>query len=63
MGNQLSGEDTVVTTTLETDNDAPLVYALVLELHHPIMSTLGAHGDQLERQRDITCMLTSPISG
>ena len=44
--NYLSGEDTVVTTTLGTENNAPLAYAPGLELHHPIMSILGYHGGQ-----------------
>ena len=31
----------VTNVTLVTDPNAPLAYALVLEHHHPIMSTLG----------------------
>ena len=42
----LSGQDTVVTTTLGTEPNDPLVYAPGLELHHPIMSKLGEHGGQ-----------------
>ena len=43
---QLSGDDTVVTITLGTETNAPLAYALGLELHHPIMSKLGEHRGQ-----------------
>ena len=50
---QLSGGDTVVTITLGTDHNAPLVYAPELELQHPIISTIGAHGGQLEIEREI----------
>ena len=42
-------EDNVSHVTLGTDHNAPLVYALVLELHHPSMSNFGEQGDQLER--------------
>ena len=44
--NYLSGEDTVVTTTLGTETNAPLSYNTGLELHHPIMSKLGEYGGQ-----------------
>ena len=44
--NQLSGEDTVVTTTLGTDTNVPLSYNMGLELHHPIMSNLGEYAGQ-----------------
>ena len=43
----------MVNITLRTEPNSPLAYAPVLELHRPIMSTLGAHGGQLERERDI----------
>ena len=43
---QLSGEDTVVTITLETEPNATLAYAPRLEIHHPIMSKLGEHRGQ-----------------
>ena len=36
-------------TSLGTEHNAPLTYAPGLELHHPIMSMLGGHGGQLER--------------
>ena len=42
----LSGEDTVVNINLGTDPNAPLAYAPVLELHHPIMSKFGGHRGQ-----------------
>ena len=46
MGNQLSGEDTVVTKTLGIEpNDTP-TYAPGLELQHPIKSKLWVHGGQ-----------------
>ena len=34
------------------ETNTPLAYALVLEIHHPIMSTLGGHGGRLEIVRD-----------
>ena len=37
--------------TLWTEPNDPLAYAPGLEVHHPIMSTLKAHGVQLERER------------
>ena len=46
-------EDNVSHVTLGADHNAPLVYALVLELHHPSMSNFGEQGDQLEREREI----------
>ena len=52
-GNQLSEEDTVVNTNLGTKSNDPLAYDPVLEPHHPIMSKLGEHGDQEEKQREI----------
>ena len=41
-----SGEDTLVTTTLGTEYNAPLAYAPGLELQHPIMSNIGEHGGE-----------------
>ena len=46
MDEYLSGEDNILTTTLGTDPNLPLAYAPGLELHHPIMSKLGAHVGQ-----------------
>ena len=37
-------EDTIENITLGVEPNAPLAYTPVLELHHPIMSTIGAHG-------------------
>ena len=37
------GEDTVSNKILGTDNNSPLVAALVFELQHPFMSILGGH--------------------
>ena len=42
-------EDTVANITLWTEPNSPLSYDPVLELRHPVMSTLGVHGGQLER--------------
>ena len=50
MGDQLSGDDTIVSITLGAEHNATLAYALGLEFHHLIMSTFGAHKYQLERQ-------------
>ena len=33
--------------TLGTDHNSPIAYAPGTELHFPIMSTLGGHGDPL----------------
>ena len=44
---------TVANITLGTDPNAPLAYDMGLELHHPILSTSGAHRGQLVRWRDI----------
>ena len=44
-------EDNTAHITLGTDPNAPLAYDSGLELHHPIMSTLGGNGGQLERER------------
>ena len=38
--------------TIETENNAPLSYALGLEHQHPTMGKLVAHGVQLERDKD-----------
>ena len=46
MEDYLSGEDTVVSTTLRTENNAPLSHFPGLELHHPIISKLGEHRGQ-----------------
>ena len=43
---QLSEEDTVVNMTLGKQPNAPLTYALVLEIHQPNMSKFGDHGGQ-----------------
>ena len=51
MNDQLSEEDTVVTTTLGTEPNAPLAYDLGLELHQPIMNKLGENRGQCERDR------------
>ena len=45
-------EDNVAHVTVGTEINAPLTYALVLELRHPIMSTLGEPGTRLERERE-----------
>ena len=44
-------EDTVANVILGTEPNAPLAYAPVLELHHPIMSMLGGHRGQLVREK------------
>ena len=41
-------EDNVAHVTLGTDPNAPLAYAMGLEIHHPIMSTLRDPGFGLE---------------
>ena len=46
-------EDNVENITLRTEHNAPLAYDLVLEHHHPIMSTLGDPRGQLERERKL----------
>ena len=46
-------EDNVANVILVMDPNVPLDYAPGLELHHPIMSTLGGHVCRLERERDI----------
>ena len=40
-------EDTVANVILGKDPNAPLDYALGLELHHPIMNMLGGYGGRL----------------
>ena len=40
-------EDNVAYVPLGTDPNAPLAYAMRLEIHHPIMSTLGDPGVRL----------------
>ena len=52
-GRLLKWEDTVANITLGKEHNAPLAYALGLEHHHMIMSTLGYHGSQLERDREM----------
>ena len=37
-------EDNIANITLGTETNSPLVYARVLEHHHPNMSTLGEPG-------------------
>ena len=44
-------EDTVANVTLGMDPNYRLAYAPVLEIHHPNMSTFGAHKYQLEIKR------------
>ena len=46
------GEDNVANVTLGTEPNSPLAFALGLEYHHPIMSTLGDPGGRLERERE-----------
>ena len=43
-GQLIKWEDTIENITLGVEPNAPLAYTPVLELHHPIMSTIGAHG-------------------
>ena len=50
-GRLIKREDTVEKITLGTEHNDHLAYDTGLELHHPIMSTLGAHKGQLERER------------
>ena len=45
-------EDNVSNITLGTEHNSPLAYALVLENHHLIISTLGELGGRLEIERD-----------
>ena len=62
----LSGEDTVVTITLGSEQNATLAYTLGLELHHPIMINIGEH--RCQKYRDIyisskrTCVMSSLLS-
>ena len=46
-------EDNVTHMTLGTEPNHPLSYAMGLEHHHPIMSTLGDTGGRLDREREI----------
>ena len=43
----------VTNTTLGKQHNAPLEYAPVLEINHPIMSKLGNPGGRLEIEREI----------
>ena len=54
-------EDNVANSTLGTDTNSPLAYAPILGHHHPIMSTLGEPGGQLERNRDTSLNKVSII--
>ena len=45
-GQMIRWEYTVANVILGTEPNAPLAYAPVLELHHPIMNMLGAHVGQ-----------------
>ena len=45
-------EDNVANVTLDVEPNAPLAYDLLLELHHPIVSTLGKHIGRLDRERE-----------
>ena len=56
-------EDTVSNITLYIEHNDPLSYSPGLELHHPTISTLGAHGEQLERRRSCcTLFACAPCS-
>ena len=48
-------EDNVDRLTLGTEPNSTLAYALVLEHHYPIMSTLGDSGGWLDIYIYITC--------
>ena len=50
-GRLINCEDTVAKISLRTKPNATFDYALGLEIHHPIISTIGAHRNQLERKR------------
>ena len=54
------GEDNISNITLGTEPNSPLVYALGLEHHHPIMSTLGKLEGILEREigPNLLCIVT-----
>ena len=43
-------EDTAANITLGTETNYPLAYDPGLKTHHPIMSTLGSHKVQLDRE-------------
>ena len=45
-------EDNVANINLGTEHNEPLDYAPGLGHHHPIISTLGDPGSQLERERE-----------
>ena len=53
-GQLISWEYTVAKIIIGTEPYAPLAYAPVSELHHPIMSMLGEHRCRLEREKSIT---------
>ena len=48
-GRLIMWEYTIANVILGTEPNAPLDYDMVLEIHHPIMSTLGGHGLRLKR--------------
>ena len=45
-------EDNIAHINLGTEPNDPLAYALVLELHHPIITKVGEHKFRLERNRE-----------
>ena len=51
-GRLIKWDDAVTIITLGTELKDPLAYDPGLELHHTSMSTLGDHGEQLERERE-----------
>ena len=51
-GRLIKWEYTVAKITLGWETIDHLAYATGLEPHHPIMSTLGAHGGDLERDTE-----------
>ena len=51
-GQIIRWENTIASIILVMEPNAPLAYAPVLELHHPIMSTHVGHGRRLERERE-----------
>ena len=48
-GRPIKWYDAVSNTTLGTEPHSFLAYSLLLELRHPIMSTIGVRGGLLER--------------
>ena len=46
-------EDNVANITSGTEPNDTLVYAPVLDINYPIVSTLGVYEGQLDRERDI----------